>query len=430
MRSTNGTHIPRYVHWGIAISIYQSQDRFSAQYAIEKHRFRVERKTEHQALRAAKTAIEETLKSDPALEFEENCAEKILARHDLSLLEGSRLIERLSKALEPTGATLTEVVNEFVKQTSGTGATVEQVITAYIRSKERDSGVHHVADLRSRLERRFAIDFAGQTINSITGPSLARWLDDLPVGSRSRRNYHSALVGLFRFAKERGHVADNLLTAPEKIRKPKAGRVTRQVFSPAELKALIATAFKLHHRCLLPLVIQCFAGVRSEELCQSDPRKSRLCWEDLLLDQDDPEIHVRADVAKTGEERFVFITPCLREWLQILRKTSSGPIYAGKYLWKDYAAISRAAGCPWKKNGPRKSFNTYHAALSGSLAATAAEAGNSEQMIRQYYRKTLSQASRTAREWFALGPDKFVLARNAPNSPPLSLRENQPLPST
>lgn len=417
MRAAHKKRVPVYTHWGVSISVYESSKRFSAQFVTNgSERYRIEKATEMLAVQAAKKKIEALLKVDPTAEIEEHRASEIFARHGLSIIEAARLFDKYSRSLSEVGSTIADAVSCFLKQHSGEDATVEMIIEELIRSKERDTGLHHVSDLICRLRNRFGRDFAGRQIRSISGPDIARWLDALPLSSRSRRNYHSAVVGLFKFAKERGYLPDNLLTAPEKVRKPKAGRVLRQIYSPDELEQLITAGLKINSGGLIPLVIQAFAGVRTEELCQSDPNKDRLRWEDIQLDQDDPELHIRSDVSKTGEERFVYLAPCLRAWLRVLQKSSSGPVYPGKFICKDYAAITTAAGIPWKKNALRKSFNTYHTALSGSLADTATEAGNSEQMVRQYYRKTISQAGRIAREWFSLGPELFIKAESQDKS--------------
>jgi len=179
------------------------------------------------------------------------------------------MIDQQLTLLEPLGATIPDAVALYIQQNRGSDVTVEKVVDELIRTKSRDVGIHHLSDIRSRLKNRFCADFGDQPICSITGPDLACWLDSLNGSSRSRRNFHSALVGLFKFAKEHGYLPENLLTAPEKIRKPKAGRVIRKIFSPEELKQLIAAGLKMNSPGLLPLLIQSFTGVRSEELRQT-----------------------------------------------------------------------------------------------------------------------------------------------------------------
>lgn len=214
-------------------------------------------------------------------------------------------------------------------------------------------------------------------------------------------------MGLFRFAQERGFVPADQKTAIERVKKPVAEKPRRVVLLPNELREFIAAGLAMKSDALLPLLIQCFAGLRSEELCQMDPKKDRVRWSDIHLDDDEPEIEVRAEVSKVGEERFVYINPTLAAWLRELRPAKDGPVYAGVRLWYAYRKIAKKAGQPWKKNAPRKSFNTYHAALSRSLDQTSDEAGNSEAMVRRYYRKEMRRVAATAREWFGLTPDKF-----------------------
>lgn len=147
--------------------------------------------------------------------------------------------------------------------------------------------------------------------------------------------------------------------------------------------------------------------MRHEELEQTDPGKDRVRWSDVWLDQEEPEIHIRKEVSKIGKERFVPLQPALVAWLRALRQEGDIPIYAMKSLYKDYKQICRKAGLVWKKNAPRKSFNTYDSALSRSLAVTAEGAGNSPEMICRYYRKPVSQVGKLAQEWFSISPEKF-----------------------
>lgn len=311
--------------------------------------------------------------------------------------------------LKPADVSIATAVDYYVQTHLGTSVPVNHVVDELIKKTDRDAGKHYTDDLRRRLKNRFCLEFGERKISSITVSEIAAWVDEQPGVSRTRRNFHSALVTLFKFAKERGYVSENHLTAAEKVKKPKAGRSVRLIFTPDELASLLRAAVQIRSPGLAPLVIQCFAGVRAAEICQNDPKKDRLRLQDLLLDQEEPEIHVRPEVSKTDEERYVHVPPCLLSWLRTLCPGSeAAPIYSGNQLWKDYAAISDEAKISWKKNGPRKSFNTYYSALSGSLSATASEAGNSEQIIRRYYRKEIPQAQKTAKEWFSLGTDVFA----------------------
>jgi len=73
--------IPRYSHWGVAITIYRVGSRYSAQFTINGHdRCRIEKATEALALQGAKDQIEKRLQVDPSIPLEERYAFDILAK--------------------------------------------------------------------------------------------------------------------------------------------------------------------------------------------------------------------------------------------------------------------------------------------------------------------------------------------------------------
>ncbi len=172
---------------------------------------------------------------------------------------------------------------------------------------------------------------------------------------------------------------------------------------------MISASISLGGAGLMPLVIQAFTGIRSEEICSNDPKKDRLRWNDIKLQEDEPEIHVRQEVAKTNKERYVFLPKPLASWMAIFGQDSEEPIFTNFFqvFYKTNQRLSKKSGVKWKQNGLRKAFLTYHDALAHSLEFTAEEGGNSDGMIRQYYRKPISRAQTTAREWFSLGAWAF-----------------------
>jgi len=400
--------IPKYSHRGVAISIYSSGTRFSAQFVINGGKpDRIERGSEFQALEAARQKIDGLIQYNVGAENERS-AEEILRPWNLTVVQAACLVDRALTKLSPLKAEMENAVQFFVEHHSGESIAVNEAVDELIEQKRRDTGKHNARDLESRLKKRFCLDFGNRLIHDISRAEISKWLQKLPHAKRGRRNFHTAIVTLFRWARSNGYLPEDKPTAAESTEKPRAGLVTKDIYTPDDLRGFIRAALKLDGSGLLPLVIQAFAGVRSEELCNRDSKKDRLCWSDITLHGDEPEIHVRAEVAKVGIERYVFIPAALASWLELCGQSHpKGPICIGSELWKIYSKLSEAAEIRWKKNGWRKSFNTYHSALSGVLEETADEAGNSEGMIRQYYRKPISRAKSTAKEWFSLGTWAF-----------------------
>lgn len=408
--STLDRTIPRYEFRGVQITIYKSGNRYSAQFiGLNRTRVRIEKNSESEALEAAKNRIRKL--NDPEVQQslgEQKTAEEIVNGSGISLIEAARSVVSAQAKLQPLGATLSEAVDYYVSSHEGRPITVAALIDEYLTVKTRDTGLHHVRSIRSRLKHHFAKDFGDRSVGTIKAEELNRWIASLPVASRTRANYYSALVSLFEFAKDNGYLPKGKPSEMQLIRRPRAGRPRIEVLTPEELAQLIKMALRSKSRALPALLIQCLSGVRHEEVQQSDPKKDRLRWSDVWLDQTSPEIHVRSEVSKIGKERFIPLHPSLIGWLRKLHLKGNVPVYAWNALGKDYAAICRQSGVRWKKNGPRKSFTTYDAALTRSLETTSKAAGNSPGMIRRFYKKELSQVGQVALEWFSLAPRQFT----------------------
>ncbi len=71
----------------------------------------------------------------------------------------------------------------------------------------------------------------------------------------------------------------------------------------------------------------------------------------------------------------------------------------------------------WRQNALRHSFISYRVALTGDVARTALEAGNSPKMIFRHYREVVTEED--AKAWFAITPPDGWL----PKELPWSIRE-------
>ena len=151
------------------------------------------------------------------------------------------------------------------------------------------------------------------------------------------------------------------------------------------------------------LVIAAFAGIRSEEIAP-DPRskKSPLKWEDF--DWQHKTIVVRAQTAKTREEREVPLLPNLAEWLAPWRN-ASGPVI-GEREQPSRRETGRLGAFidGWKHNALRDSYCSYRARITQNIPQVSYEMGNSISMVKRSYHRR--QPIHTAEEWFNLAPSK------------------------
>ena len=312
-------------------------------------------------------------------------AYKILGRQPL-IIEAARhyakhLEDQKSKA-ELVPITLPKLVDKFMADVH-----------------ERKKSRRYTLDMQARLARA-ASAFTGQVANIMTD-DIDLWLKGMKgTSGRTKNNYRSALATLFSFARSKGHLARGRQTEAEfSVRyQDKGGEIG--VYSPAELDILLTNI----DRRFVPFVsIAAFAGLRSAEIC-------RLTWDDIRWHHGD--IELKKSKAKTASRRLAPLLPCLRAWLEPLRK-KSGPVLEGvqdefalaTQFKKAVDAIADSQGKPLIKivhNGLRHSFITYRMAVIKNAAEVSLEAGNSPKMIFEHYRELRTEAE--GREWFSVMP--------------------------
>jgi hypothetical protein len=113
-------------------------------------------------------------------------------------------------------------------------------------------------------------------------------------------------------------------------------------------------------------------------------------------------IIVRAETAKTKEEREVPIPPNLAEWLAPWRNAKGPVIGDAEQPSKRETARLGAYIDGWKHNALRDSFCSYRTRITQNMAQTSLEMGNSVGMVRRSYHRR--QPIHTAQEWFDIRP--------------------------
>lgn len=361
----------------IEVKIYPAPgDRaVAAFYDFSGKRIRLERESNGQAEKAAREKIAE-MTSGEALE--RTRAEDLLRPYGVSVLDAARFyIDHHKKSQRPTIRVL-------------------DLVDQLIASKETSAGAWHRRDLERRLRRGFGETFGEKLIHQIDTPTINKWIASLEVSGRTQRNALVAVIQLFRFARARGYLPEGP-TAAEKAEKPRAEAPKKEVFSPEEMRKLIAHVSPEALPCLL---LGGFAGLRSEEMCPFDPEDAGLEWEDILWD--DQQIYIRDEVAKT-EARYVPLLPNLAAWLLPHRK-AKGRVCKIRRLDLAFAKAAEASGVRWRHNGLRHSFGTYRTAATKSVPQVSLEMGNSIQMVKRHYQRPVP--TKLAEAWFAIQPTK------------------------
>jgi hypothetical protein len=99
----------------------------------------------------------------------------------------------------------------------------------------------------------------------------------------------------------------------------------------------------------------------------------------------------------------VAICRALAAWLRPSRN-ATGRVWSKSpdALEEALAKLRDTVAVPARRNGLRHSFITFHMAMYANENLTAAEAGNSPQMIHDHYRALVPR--REAVKWFAVRP--------------------------
>jgi hypothetical protein len=282
------------------------------------------------------------------------------------------------------------------------------LVAAFLAAKEAARGPsrRNIRSLTSHLDGLLGHFGHAATLDTITTAHIEKWMADGEVSARTRHNRRAVAVTLWRWARTRKMIPDEI-TAPESAERPILVRGIPSTWSPDELRKLWAGC-PVSHRPWLALTA--WAGLRGEETYQEDPLSGKdvITWGDIDLKR--ARIDVRPLVAKLGVRRIIPIQPCLLEFLQAERKRrhdepATTPVCPGRPPSRDLPVINRAvttilgeAVGGWRPNALRHSFISYRAAQVG-LARAAMEAGNSESEARKSYHDAMTEEDAAA--WFS-----------------------------
>lgn len=294
----------------------------------------------------------------------------------------------------PDPITLEEAIDEFL-----------EAVAADVSDSERNERTlrGHCRAFEKAIGKK-------KLIGQIVPKQINKWIRSGSVSGKTQHNRRRSVITLFRWCRKNEMLDSERLTVAEKTDTPKikkAGRKT--IWTPRELKAMLENC----RADYLPwLVISCFAGVRTNELCPEQRKgvgKDPLRWEDVKLDWDAPHIEIRPETSKTEDRRLIPICPTLLAWLQLLHKGTGRitPLKSPSRRNHNEPSITdelaRAAGVEkWKVNANRHSFGSYRTAITKDLGLVSLEMGNSPQTVKSHYLEAVKQSQ--AEEYFALTP--------------------------
>lgn len=274
------------------------------------------------------------------------------------------------------------------------GSVISELMAAKCEDKNLDPG--YISGLKCNLSHFDKI--AETRISEIETSTLSAILARLGREPRTRNNIRDALCHLFRFARERKYLPDEI-TAAEKVKRLKLPRSTEiTIYTAEDMRARLD---ECRSEYIPGETIPAFAGIREEEVRpKSKSHKDPLRWEDFNWEED--YINVRDETSKTGIARHVPFLPVLKAWLEPWRN-ASGPVMPHDVLW-ERKRIEKKTGIPRLRNARRHSFGTYRMSLIQNIHQLAEEMGNSIDICRSRYVRPRARA--LAQQWFNLLPGK------------------------
>jgi integrase len=266
-----------------------------------------------------------------------------------------------------------------------------QVAAEFVVSLKR-KGVSDIYVRNATASLKRFTDAVAGNIADVTVADITRFLDGLKkLGPVSKNGIRRNIVTMFGFAKKQGYLHPDRKTAAELTDSFKEAEKEIAIFTPAEMESLLLTA----HARILPLIaIGGFAGIRSAEV-------ARLEWKDIKWDRG--HIELAGSKAKTAARRLVPLSDNLKAWLAPWRNETGLilTITDASGALGDTAVKAKIPG-GWRQNALRHSFISYRVALTGDVARTSLEAGNSPKMIFRHYREIVDEEATTA--WWSINP--------------------------
>lgn len=241
----------------------------------------------------------------------------------------------------------------------------------------------------------FANTFPGYAVCDLKKEHLDTYLQKFGgLSAKSRNDRRAVLRMLLSWCVRKDYLAPtHRLFEADKLKAEDASPGEIEHYRPKELAAMLKTA----DANLRPVIaLGGLGGLRREEIL-------RLDWADVWRVKGKVEISKR--IAKGRKRRLVSVCAALGAWLRPYRR-HAGPVW-GKSpdaLEEALASLRDGLNIPARRNGLRHGFATFHMALYSNENLTAAEAGNSPQMLHEHYRGLATPAE--ARKWFGVRPAK------------------------
>jgi integrase len=246
--------------------------------------------------------------------------------------------------------------------------------------------------------KEFAGSFQNYAVCDLSKEQLNTYIGKFKTLSAKSRNDRRAIVKQFLgwcVAKDYLAPSHRLFEAVD-FKTEETNITEIDFYRPEELRDMLDAA----DAELAPvLALGGLAGLRREEIL-------RLDWSDVWRVKGKVEIGAR--IAKGRKRRLVSICLGLASWLRRYRQKTTGAVW-GKSpdaLEESLTTLREGLEIPARRNGLRHAFITFHMAKWCNENLTAAEAGNSPQIIHDHYRALATRHE--AVKWFGVKPRRVA----------------------
>lgn len=325
-----------------------------------------------------------------------------------------------SRLLEPTGKSLTEAVQYFLRETDlikKSGLSVQEVAELYLKKLEsKGRGFAYRLGVESFL-KSFCEKFGDTKIALLKEHTIERWLNSERESRKQSavtfNNHRNAVVVFLNYAVAKKYITENPACGIEKIEPRKRGQERpNRLLTPEEMQTILTNA---PENLKTPIVLMGFCGLRLAEV-------SRLKWSHIMVKE--KTLLITEQVSKTKASRSIPLSDLVCKYLetieeQELRKYVFEPknletiksddpevedFYRQRKLkheLRTYKLRLRGA-VNWKGNSLRVSAISYKVEQIGSTFETAEQMGNSPEIINRTYKNITNK--RQATKWFSIDP--------------------------
>ena len=201
-------------------------------------------------------------------------------------------------------------------------------------------------------------------------------LKGLKISNNTRRKYRIYIGMFFKWVMEEGHITHN----PASGIKYKSDGYDGRFYTPEQTKKLLRYVVENHKDLAGYFALMTFAGLRPTE-------GQRVQWDDYSSKVG--QLYVRK--GKTNA-RHVNLEPVAVEWLKFHRENTpkGAPFVTVPNLENRMKVIRNAVfKGGWIQDGLRHGFGTYYKTLTQSISKVADEMGNSPDVVKRHYARTI-----------------------------------------